>query len=357
MKTCLYDQHLALKAKMVDFAGWQMPISYESALKEHLWVRENAGLFDISHMAKIWIEGPKSEEFLNYIATNQVDKLADKKAQYTVLCDEKGMCVDDVIIYRENAERYFVVVNASNREKDLAHFVKYGKAFDVTITPNFQTHGIVALQGPKSKEIISQFFDQVGELKFMCFDSFSDRGVQMIVARTGYTGEHGYEIYGDQEAIVELWMEILYKNQDIVKPIGLAARDTLRLEMGYALYGHELTDQISPLESIASWVVKWKESDFLGKEALKTLKEQGAKRSQHAILLEENAIARPGCAVLVNGEEKAIVTSGGYSPTLKRSIALIMAGGVLKESDKVGVLIRDREIEAKVVKLPFIEKA
>ncbi len=356
MKTCLYEQHIALKAKIVDFEGWQMPISYESAVKEHQWVRENAGLFDISHMAKVWIEGPKSEAFLNYIATNQVDKIRDNRAQYTVLCDENGMSVDDVIIYKESSERYFIAVNASNREKDLAHFIKYGKDFDVKITPNFQTHGIIALQGPKSEEILSKFFGQIDELKFMRFDSFSDRGVQLIVSRTGYTGEHGYEIYGDEEAIVELWMEMLYKNPDVVKPIGLAARDTLRLEMGYALYGHELSDQISPLESIASWVVKWKESDFLGKEALKKIKDQGVKRSQHAIILEENAIARPGCAVLVNGKERAVVTSGGYSPTLKRSIALIMVDGVLKESDKVGVLIRNREIEAKVVKLPFIEK-
>ncbi len=356
MKTFFYDEHLRLGAKIVDFAGWQMPITYESAIKEHLWVRENAGLFDISHMAKVWVEGEKSEDFLNYLATNQVDKLVDGKAQYTVLCNENGMSVDDVIIYRETSTKYFVVINASNREKDLDHLVKYGKSFDVRIKADFDGYAIIALQGPKSEEILSQYITDLDLLKFMGFREFSCQDSPIIVARTGYTGEKGYEIYGDEKTLLSLWVNIIEKHKDVVKPIGLAARDSLRLEMGFALYGHELSDQISPVESLAAWVVKPKDIDFLGKETLFKLKSMANKRSQRAIILEENAIARPDVEVLVNGEKRGVVTSGGFSPTLKRSIAIVMVNGILNESDKVSVLIRNREVLAKVVKLPFIKQ-
>ena len=354
MRTFFYDEHLRLGAKIVDFAGWQMPISYESAIKEHLWVRENAGLFDISHMAKIWVEGKRSEEFLNYLSTNQVDKLVDGKAQYSVLCNENGMPVDDVIIYREMSTKYFIVVNASNREKDFNHFLKYASSFDVTIKADFDSHAIIALQGPKSEEILSEYITEIDSLKFMGFKKFSYQGFSIVVARTGYTGEKGYEIYGDNKALLNLWISIIGKHSDMVKPIGLAARDSLRLEMGFALYGHELSDKISPVESLAAWVVKPKDEDFLGKEALNKLKSSKSKRSQKAIILDENAIARPDVEVLVNGEKRGVVTSGGFSPTLKRSIAIVMVDGVISESDKVSVLIRNREVLAKVVKLPFI---
>ncbi|MCH9632885.1 MAG: Aminomethyltransferase [Chlamydiae bacterium] len=356
MKTFFYDEHLRLGAKIVDFAGWQMPITYESAVKEHLWVRENAGLFDISHMAKIWVEGEKSEAFLNYLATNHVDKLVDGKAQYTVLCDEEGMAVDDVIIYRVTCEKYFVVVNASNRKKDFNHFIKYGKPFDVKITADFEGQAIIALQGPQSEKILSKYMVGLDALGFMGFKELSYQGDSIIVARTGYTGEKGYELYGEEKALLDLWKNILDQDNDVVKPIGLAARDSLRLEMGFALYGHELSDQISPVESLAAWVVKSKEVDFLGKAALGKLKKLENKRSQRAVIFDENAIARPPVDVLINGEKRGVVTSGGFSPTLKRSIAIVMVNGILNESDKVSVLIRNREVTAKVVKLPFIKQ-
>ena len=354
MKTCLYDEHQSLGAKIVDFAGWQMPLFYQSALREHLWVRERTGLFDISHMAKIWVEGEQSEEFLNYLATNDVTLLKDGKAQYAVLCDDRGFAVDDVLIYRENKEKYFVVVNASNREKDLDHFLKYCQKFNVRIQPDFEGYGIIALQGPKSKGVLANLFQNLPE-KFMHFTSASYQGSPVIVAQSGYTGEKGYEIYGENKPIAGLWTSLI-QNPD-VKPIGLAARDSLRLEMGYALYGHELSSQISPVESVASWAVKTSKEVYLGKDAHLKLRAEESKRCQKAIILEENAIARPGAKVLVNQKERGEVTSGGFSPSLKRSIALIMINGVLKDSDQISVVIRDRKVLATVIKLPFIKQS
>jgi aminomethyltransferase len=350
MKTCLFDHHLKLNAKLVNFEGFEMPINYDGAIKEHGYVRESAGIFDISHMARIEVEGEGSEDFLNFISVNDVLKLENNQAQYTVLCDENGMSLDDILIYKKSQKSFFVVVNASNRQHDLTHFKKHSKKYDVKITPYFEGYGILAIQGPKSKEILSQDYPEINDLKFMRF--FENNA---IVSQTGYTGEIGYEIYADNSTIVKIWEKLLSQS-NLLHPIGLAARDILRLEMGYALYGHELSDQISPLESVASWVVRLNKPSFLGKEALLKIKENQSRRSAYGIVLSENAIARAETGVYLNEEKKGFVTSGIYSPSLKRSIALILVDERLNESQKVQVLLRNRMIDGEVVKLPFLKK-
>lgn len=356
MKTVFYDEHVALGAKIVDFAGWQMPLYYSlGALKEHLWVREHAGLFDISHMAKIWVEGEESEKYLNFLATNNIHKIVDGQAQYNVLCNPLGGAVDDVIVYRCSHKRYFVAVNASNRGKDLEHFKKYAPDFKVTIREDFEGYGILALQGPQSKMILSKDFPEIAMLKFMHFIELKSDRDPLIIARTGYTGELGYELYGNEKNLKTLWGKLLEENLEQLKPIGLAARDSLRLEMGYALYGHELSDEILPIETVAAWAVKLNKEHFLGKEALAKKSQANDKRSQYAVRLAENAIARPGATVVVNNQTCGLVTSGGFSPTLKSSIAIIMVDKILHQGDFVDILIRDRKVGAQVVKLPFIE--
>lgn len=350
MKTCLYDHHIKLKAKLANFEGFEMPISYDGAIKEHGYVRENAGIFDISHMARIDIEGNQSEDFLNFIGVNNTSKLIDFQAQYNIFCDENGMTVDDVLIYRKSKNSFFAVVNASNRQKDLNHLRRYSKKFDVTITPYFEGYGILAVQGPLSKKLLLSDYPEIDNLKYM---HFFEKDV--IVSQTGYTGELGYEIYGKNEDIVKIWERLLSRS-DQLHPIGLAARDILRLEMGYALYGHELSDSISPIESIASWTVRISKPAFLGKEALLKIKEGSSKRNAFAIMLSENAIARANTSVYLNEKKIGFVTSGIYSPSLKRSIALVLVDELLNESDKVQVLLRNRMIEADVVKLPFLKK-
>jgi len=354
-KTCLYDEHIKLGAKIVSFEGWQMPLSYESAIKEHNWVREHVGLFDISHMAKIYVRGEKSEAYLNFLGVNDTSKLQDGQAQYTVLCCENGGSIDDVLVYRESQDTFFVVVNASNREKDLKHFLKYSEEYGVEISPEFEGQGILAIQGPGSKGLLKKYWEKVDGLKFMRFFKADLQGNEVTIARSGYTGEIGYEVYGPCHAIVSFWKELL-THSDVVKPIGLSARDILRLEMGFCLYGHELADGIAPVESLAHWVVKFDKPDFLGKEALIKINENPTKKTAYAIKLAENAIAREGVEVLINGVAKGIVTSGTYSPSLKRSIALIIMDGPLEESDTLQVSIRGREIDAEKVQLPFLKK-
>ena len=356
MKTFLYDQHQVLGARFVDFAGWEMPLNYQSVVEEHNWVRNHVGIFDISHMGRIFIEGSDAEDFLEYMATNCIEKMPIHKAIYTVLCDVDGGAVDDVIVYRHDQSVFSIVANASNREKDLEHLKLYAHNFEVKVTPHYAKEGILAIQGPLSKKLLKAFFKEIEELPFMRTLSLSWKGESLFISRTGYTGELGYEIYGGLNALLLLWNELFGQKEVELKPIGLAARDILRLEMGYVLYGHELTETIAPIESLAFWTVKWDKDDFLGKEALLKLKENPKKRSQHGLILEEKAIARAGMDVKINGITRGIITSGTFSPSLQKSIAIMMIEGKLDLKDEVTISIRNREVKAEVVGFPFYKK-
>lgn len=355
MQTALYEHHRALGAKLINFGGWQMPVQYKGIVEEHLAVRRHVGIFDVSHMGRIIVEGLGAEALLDYLSTNQISGKADGTATYTVWSSESGMCVDDLIIYRESQTKFFLVVNATNREKDLNHLLHYSVTRDVIINDRFKEDGILALQGPDAIPLISTLFPQVRTLKPMHFISRDYSGEQIIISHTGYTGSGGVEIYAKNQTIVTLWEILLERGRKFnIQPIGLGARDTLRLEMGFALYGHELTDAIAPTETVSAWTIKWNKPDFLGKHSLESLEKSKKKRHEYGIILMDKGIIREGYPVFSEGKPIGTVTSGTYSPSLQQSIGIVLVEKNLKVGDSVDVQIRQNHCHAKVVNLPFI---
>lgn len=331
MKTCLWERHKQLGAKMVDFAGWEMPIQYQGILHEHEAVRQKVGLFDVSHMARVAIHGPDASCFLEWLSTNTLQ--GPMKATYTCFCNATGGTVDDAIIYKESETALFVILNAARREADLAHFYEQAKGFNIAIEECYRHEGILALQGPEAEH----YFPKQAPMTFR-------KEGDLIIAGTGYTGAGGIEIFAPQATIGKLWDHLIQKG---VTPIGLGARDTLRLEKGFALYGHELSPTISPTESVSAWTVKTHKT-FFGKEQLST------RRKAYGIRLTESSIAREGFPVFFGEEKIGSVTSGGYSPTLKVPLALILSEKKLQTDDQVTVLIRERKVAATVTRLPFL---
>lgn len=348
MKTALYGEHSKLGAKIVNFAGWQMPLQYEGILKEHKAVRSKAGIFDVSHMGAIHIQGKGAEAFLNYLSANLITGKTRKSATYTILCNEQGGCVDDTLVYKLEEDHFFIVANASNRQKDLDHLKKYAAGYSISLDARFQDHGILALQGPDSIAILRNVIPDGAAIKPMQVLSLEYENTPIILSGTGYTGELGVEIFAPNEILPNLWTAILANG---AKACGLGSRDTLRLEKGYALYGHELSDAINPLESVASWVVKLKNHDFLGKESLKDFQYL---RSAYGLAVQGAAIAREGCAVLKNEQIIGNITSGNFSPVLNCPIALFLSHQKLKENEEVDVMIREKLYTAVVAPLPFI---
>ncbi|MCB1148852.1 MAG: glycine cleavage system aminomethyltransferase GcvT [Chlamydiia bacterium] len=351
----LHSRHEALGAKMAPFAGWQMPIHYSSILDEHECVRKRVGVFDVSHMGVIDVIGPDSEKFFEALSTNTIAEKAPGSATYTVFCNEAGGAVDDLIIYRLDKERFFVVANASNRQKDLEHMQKHAAGFDVRISPRFDDCGILAVQGPKAKELIEELVPNATSLKPMQVAEVQFEGEPLILATTGYTGSGGVELIGKSAQILKLWDVLLERGAPYgIQPIGLGARDTLRLEKGFALYGHELTDAIGPMESVSRWTIKGEGRTFLGKEALEAKKISVEIRYPAAVVVSEG-IAREGFEVLDEGSVIGAVTSGSFSPTLKKAIALVLIGKKTREGDKLSIRIRNKVVDATVVNLPFIK--
>lgn len=355
MKTALYNRHCALGAKIVEFSGWQMPIQYQGIIPEHHTVREAVGIFDVSHMGRVLVQGRDAEKFLDYLSTNTIAGKKDFSATYTVWCLETGGCVDDVIIYKQSAEHFFVVVNAGNRQKDLEHLKHYAQGFDVLIQDRYAEDGIIAIQGPLATAVVGQIFEEAHTLKPMHFATISYCGEPIVLSATGYTGSGGFEIYAPHAIIVELWDRLLLLGKlHGIAPIGLGARDTLRLEMGYALYGHELSEQIAASESVSAWTIKWNKSDFLGKTALSTLEQSLEKRSEYGIMLLEPGIARADYEIFQGEKVIGKVLSGTLSPTLNKAIAIVMVKAKLQEGALVKVQIRQHRVNAQVVKLPFL---
>jgi aminomethyltransferase len=270
-KTVLNDWHKNNGAKLVDFAGWEMPILYTGLIEEHNTVRENVGLFDVSHMGVIFFKGEKALDFLQFVTSNDISKVKAGKAQYNSLMREDGGLVDDIILYCEGASSYFAIVNASNIEKDYKHFLKYNN-YNVEINNRSNDFGLIAIQGPKAEKLISEVLSsEVSKLKYFSHDNFSfntkEESTQVKVARTGYTGEDGFEVLVENKFAETLWTVLLEAGSDHgIKPIGLGARDTLRLEACYSLYGHELGEDISLIESGLGWICKCNKGEFLGKD-------------------------------------------------------------------------------------------
>lgn len=358
MKTGLYGRHIALGAKMVDFAGWEMPLQYQGVLVEHQAVREAVGLFDVSHMGRIKVSGRDAEGLLDFVSTNRIKGKLAGSATYTVWCTPQGGSVDDVIIYKVNETHFFVIVNAGNRDKDLIHLTTQValQNFDVVIEERFSETGILALQGPSGFALLASFIPDIEALKPMHFMSLHE-GEEFYVSRTGYTGAGGYEIYGSVERIAEWWDKLVEHGRGYrLQPIGLGARDTLRLEMGFALYGHELSETIAPNESVSAWTVKWDKPNFLGKEALEGVERNANKRHAYGVRLLERGVPRQGCPVVKEGVVIGEVTSGSFSPVLGEGIALILVHCTLNVGDQVALQIRQTLCKAEVVALPFVRK-
>lgn len=333
---------------MISFAGWEMPVHYKGVVAEHQAVRQFAGIFDVSHMGRIMVHGPDAERFLNHLSTNQIAGKPEGTATYTVWCHEHGGSVDDVLVYKQKDEQFFVTVNASNRSKDLNHLLSHSQQFNVSIQDRYQEDGILALQGPAAESLMDSFIPDARKLKPMHFFCPS---TDLVISRTGYTGAGGFEIYGPYAQIVQWWERLIEKG---AQPAGLGARDTLRLEMGFALYGHELSDSIAPNESVSAWTIKWNKEDFLGKAALKKLAESSLRRHAYGIELLDRGIARESFPVFQEGCLIGNVTSGSFSPTLNRAIALILVSHPLKSGDLIEVEIRQQRCCAQVVQIPFI---
>jgi aminomethyltransferase len=364
VRTPLYGRHLSLGARMVPFAGWMMPVQYRGILHEHRTVRSNAGLFDLGHMGQIEIRGKDATEFLQFVTTNDVTVLDAWQAQYSLLTNEGGGVVDDIVVYRQgDGDGYFVVVNASNRGKDVEWLTRWAKRrcdLDVHVEDISDHVGMIAVQGPLSESIVGSLVsDSIHNLRYFAWAKNRLDGVRLNIARTGYTGEDGFELYSNISDIDALWDRLLEAGQSSgLEPIGLGARDTLRLEARMPLYGNELDDSITPLEAGLGWAVRFEKGDFIGRQALITMKSAGIPRKIVGFkLTERSGSARPQAELRVGGAVVGQVTSGAYSPTLEQNIGL---GLVDTESAGVGkpleVMVRDRSIAAVQVKTPFYKR-
>jgi aminomethyltransferase len=352
-KTALHEDHCLLGARMAPFAGFEMPISYTTIPQEHEVVREKVGLFDVSHMGVINIRGEGAEEFIDYLVTNEIAGKSPGRTIYTLLCNEHGGVVDDILVFIKSPTDYFVVANASNVSNVLKHLQKQAVAFDVEVFD--QQSEILALQGPNALELLKKVFPEIPSLKPMRFSPFFDakRDISLIVSTTGYTGEKGVELFLSADAAKIIWKELLEQGKSFgIQPVGLGARDTLRLEMGFALYGHELTQDSSPKHSVSSWTIKWNKPAFLGKQALLDLDAE----FQAPVVLCDKGVPRAGYKVLAENKIIGHVVSGTFSPSLKQGIALVSSKILLKEGDIIEIQVRKQLCKARVVTLPFLKK-
>jgi len=360
LETPIYPIYQNYGAKIINFAGWALPVQFEGIVYEHHAVRETAGLFDVSHMGEIEVKGEDSTIFLNQILTNDIINLKDGQVQYSILANESGGTKDDVLVYRFSERHYWVVVNASNRYKDFKWLIKHSTGYQVNVNDISDNVAQFALQGPKALEILNTASNEdVGKIRFFRFiKSVKVNGITCLVSRTGYTGEDGFELYFNPSDAVFLWKTLLNLGKDYgLKPAGLGCRDTLRFEACLPLYGNELDEDISPLEAGLDWVVKFNKPDFIGKQALTIQKENGIKRKIVGFEMLGRGIPRHGYRVYKNEMEIGYVTTGYYSPTLEKNIGMALVS--IKYSNPgeiVYIIIRDKPIKAVIVETPFYNK-
>lgn len=357
-RTPLYNEHLNLKARMVPFGGWEMPVQYSGVMDEHRCVRTRVGLFDVSHMGQFFISGTKAAEFLNSMTTNDIDKLYDGRCQYTLLCYENGTVVDDLIISQLASNRFIAVVNASNIEKDYRWLIRH-QPDGVEIRDQSADWGLLAIQGPKSGAVVQELLEQ--DLSGVLYYHFIETTYQNhtgYLFRTGYTGEDGFELMLPKNVIVSAWKKILDQGSSHeILPIGLGARDTLRIEAAYSLYGHEISDAINPLEANLSWVIRLKKGQFIGRESLIRSQEEGLKRKIVGFEMMDAGIARDGFKVFDGTQEIGYVTSGTHSPTLNQSIGLaLILREFSQEGKELSIDIRGKMKRARIIKTPFYKK-
>ncbi len=355
--TALTQTHKAFGAKMVPFAGYNMPVSYEGVNIEHETVRSNVGVFDVSHMGEFLIEGPHALGLIQKVTSNDASKLSVGKAQYSCLPNETGGIVDDLIVYRVKDETYLLVVNASNIEKDWNHISKYNVDFGAEMKDLSENYSLLAIQGPKAAEAMQSLTSvDLSAIKFYNFVVGDFAGIDhVIISATGYTGSGGFEIYCKNSEVKQIWDKVFESGADFgIKPIGLAARDTLRLEMGYCLYGNDITDETSPFEAGLGWITKFTK-DFVNHEVLSREKEHDPKRKLVAFELDDRGVPRQGYDI-VDSQGKTIgtVTSGTMSPSIGKGIGLGYVPSIFSEvGSKINIQIRKNAVPATVVKLPF----
>ena len=358
-QTFLHDKHVALGAKMVDFAGWHMPVQYTSIIEEHNTVRENAGLFDVSHMGEVFVSGNDALDFLNSIVPQDISKLVYEKAVYCQLPNKRGGLIDDLIIYKLGIKEYLVICNASRVDEDVNWMSVCSRGYDVKIDNQSHNYSLLALQGPKADILLRKMGLDTQQESFT-IKTASISGKKVLVSRTGYTGEDGYEILMKNENVEYLWDELLEKGKEFgIKPIGLGARDTLRLEAALPLYGNDLNEETTPVESGLSWFIpKDKKADYNGKDIIMKQLQNGIDKKLVGLKMLDKAIARHEYEVYYNGEKIGIVTSGAPSPTLKCNIALAYIDNTknIAIGSTVQVMIREKFHDAEIVKKPFIEK-
>ena len=359
-RTPLFDRHQAAGAKTADFGGWDMPIEYTGVVAEHNAVRSAVGIFDVSHMGKLAVYGDGAVAFLNSLLANDLDRIAAGQAQYSMLCNDDGGVIDDLIVYRWSDDGAYVIPNASNAAI-VASVLRRAAPEGITIDDQHLTHGIIAVQGPRSSEVLGGLGFPVDH-DYMSMARSDFAGSPVIVCRTGYTGEHGYELVAPVGVLVDLWDALLSGVTSVGGlPAGLGARDTLRTEMGYPLHGQDISPEITPVEAMIGWAVGWDKPEFAGREALLAQRAAGPRRRLRGLLSLDRGIPRPHMQVravadsVLAGDIIGEVTSGTFSPTLRKGIALALLDTSVEIGDEVAVDVRGREPRFTVVKPPFVQ--
>ena len=358
-KTPLYEKHVDLKGKIIDFGGWALPVEYGGILVEHEAVRNAAGLFDVSHMGEVMVTGPDAEKYIQKMIVNDISKQVDFQIFYTPMCYPDGGVVDDLLVYRYNKEKYLLVINASNIDKDVK-WLKDHVEGQVQVSDVSDTYGEVALQGPKSQAILETLTDtKLNDLTFYHFlPEIKIGGISALVSRTGYTGEDGFEIYMDPRDATFLWDLLLEAGKDEgLIPAGLGARDTLRFEVCLPLYGHELSEDITPLEAGLGGLVKFDKGNFIGREALLEQKELGVKRTLVGFEMIDRGIARNNNEVYIDGDIIGFVTTGSFAPSLKKNLGMALIDiKYATEGGDIYINVRDKQLKAQIIKKPFYGK-
>src|SRR5579863_9766178 len=359
-RTPLYDEHRALGARLVEFSGWEMPVQYTSISDEHEAVRTRAGLFDVSHMGEFKVEGPGALSFLQHLVPNDVSRLANGQALYTQLCLPNGNTIDDLLVYHIGDDHYMLVVNAGNIEKDFAWVSKQAGNFPhVQVSNQSDATALLALQGPAAQSILQPLTKtDLASIRYYHFAMGTVDGIDCIISRTGYTGEDGFELYCSSADVVKLWRAVLAAGKERgLLPAGLGARDTLRLEAGYCLYGHELDEATNPLEASLGWTIKLNKGEFIGHDALAKIKEQGTKRKLVGIEMVERGVCRGGYGIFIDGQQIGALTSGAPSPTLNKNIGMgYVEAAYAVPGTPVSIDIRGKQTAAQIVALPFYKR-
>ncbi len=360
-KTPLNKAHRDLGGKMVDFGGWDMPVQYSGVIAEHLRTRTHSGLFDVSHMGEFFVEGEDAIKFVNRITTNDVTKLVDGQAQYSALTREDGTVVDDLLVYRFDEGKLFLVVNAGTTEKDWDWITSHLKDESLTLTDVSKDYCQIAVQGRDALRILQQMTDEnLDDIKYYHFTVGTVDGVDAIISRTGYTGEDGFEVYANEKYAEQLWNKFLeigkFGEEDGILPCGLAARNTLRLESAMSLYGHEISDEITPLEANLGWICKLN-TEFLGRDALAKQKETGLDRKLVGFEMTDKGIARDDFDVYINDKKVGKVTSGSPAPFLKKNIGLAFVPSEFANvGQEIKIDVRGKHLTAQIVPTPFYKR-